>query len=213
MEREQFLAGVRAATGRGSLPPYPVDDPGLLVPDLAAVDLVAHFTAVLTANDGVVHTGEPAEVIRRLSAAAPAGPYMAWDEVMDVATVMEPDRSRLDVAVPDDPGERLARQARYAEAVIGVTAAEAGFSESGTIVVRSGPGRSRMASLIPLIHVALLARSDLHRSLAHWAASHTAALGAAANVVFITGPSRTGDIEQQLNLGVHGPQQLHVILT
>lgn len=69
-----------------------------------------------------------------------------------------------------------------------------------------------MASLIPDVHVAFLRRSDIHRSLAHWAAEHGDVLSAHTNVVFITGPSRTGDIEMNLNIGVHGPKQVHVIL-
>jgi L-lactate dehydrogenase complex protein LldG len=213
VEREAFLARVRAATVGVALPPHPKSDPGLLVPDLSDVDLVRHFTEILTATDGVVHTGHPADVLRTISAAAPDGPYMAWDEVMGVAGVMEPERERLAGGVPADAEGRLAHQAGNVGAVIGVTAAEAGFAESGTIVVRSGPGRPRMASLVPLIHVALLRRVDLHRSLAHWAAGEAAGIADAANVVFITGPSRTGDIEQQLNLGVHGPKELHVVLT
>jgi L-lactate utilization protein LutC len=50
------------------------------------------------------------------------------------------------------------------------------------------------------------------RSLAHYAIDHPAAIEGTSNLVVITGPSRTADIEQQLNLGVHGPKHLHVIL-
>ncbi len=78
------------------------------------------------------------------------------------------------------------------------------------MVVRSGPGRPRMASVVPLVHVALLRVDRIHRSLTHWMAGRDVA--SAANVVAITGPSKTADIEQNINVGVHGPRHLHVIL-
>jgi L-lactate dehydrogenase complex protein LldG len=211
VERDAFLARVRAATVDVTLPDHPPVDPGPFIPDLPDADLVAAFTTVLEATDGVVHTGDLSDILRDISHAAPPGPYVAWDSVgADVLSASG--RDRYPTEVPSDPQERLAHQLRSSELVIGVTGAEAAFAESGTIVVRSGPGRPRMASLVPAIHVALLRRVDIHRSLSHWAASHAATIRDAANVVFITGPSRTADIEQQLNLGVHGPKELHVVL-
>ncbi|HSJ26920.1 MAG TPA: lactate utilization protein [Acidimicrobiia bacterium] len=213
MERESFLRRVREATSRATLPPHPEDDPGLLVPALPEVDLVEHFTRVLTATDGIVHRNDPREALAEISRRLPAGPYLCWDEVADVAAVLDAEgRERLDAEVPADAAGRHRHQSDYADAVIGVTSAEAGLAESGTIVVRSGPGRPRMASLVPEVHVALLQVGDLHRSLVHWAEHAAGSIPDAANLVFITGPSRTGDIEQQLNLGVHGPRELHVVL-
>jgi L-lactate dehydrogenase complex protein LldG len=69
-----------------------------------------------------------------------------------------------------------------------------------------------MASLIPLVHIALLRSADISPSLSHWVAEHPEAARQTSNLVFVTGPSRTADIEQVLNLGVHGPKHLHVVL-
>jgi L-lactate dehydrogenase complex protein LldG len=69
-----------------------------------------------------------------------------------------------------------------------------------------------MASLVPDVHVAIVQKSDIWRSLAHWAADHSAMLTEHTNVVFSCGPSRTGDIEMKLNVGVHGPREFHVML-
>jgi L-lactate dehydrogenase complex protein LldG len=63
-----------------------------------------------------------------------------------------------------------------------------------------------------LIHVALVRAESIFRSLAQWADEVPDAVVETANLVIVTGPSRTGDIEQHLNLGVHGPKHLHVVL-
>jgi L-lactate dehydrogenase complex protein LldG len=96
---------------------------------------------------------------------------------------------------------------------LGLTGADAGLAESGSIVLASGPGRGRLASLIVPVHIAVLRRdrmvfalSDLVRLRPDLAAMP------GSNLVCITGPSRTADIEMTLSRGVHGPREIHVIL-
>ncbi len=58
----------------------------------------------------------------------------------------------------------------------------------------------------------LLPADRIFRSPMHWLTQPGSNATGAANVIYITGPSRTADIEQQLNLGVHGPRELHVVI-
>lgn len=216
MERDAFLSRVRSAVARASLPERPDGDPGLLVPELPEVDLVARFSEALEAVDGTVHRGEdPEEVVEGIMAARRASGFISWDgEHLPVPGIV--DRlvargyERVGGVVPAEG--RRDHQRTYGDLLVGITAAEAGLAESGSIVLRSGPGRPRMASLIPLVHVALLPADRIHRSLAHWAERHVDRAVEAANLIVVTGPSRTGDIEMNLNLGVHGPGELHVVL-
>jgi L-lactate dehydrogenase complex protein LldG len=98
----------------------------------------------------------------------------------------------------------------------GITGCDAAIAATGTLVLRSGPGRSRMASLLPPLHIALVHTSQLLPRLEDWVATQTAAgldeIRAASNVTLIIGCSRTADIEMSPVFGVHGPLAFHVIL-
>lgn len=94
---------------------------------------------------------------------------------------------------------------------IGITAPDIGVAESATLVEFSEPGRPRSTSLVPSIHIAIITREKLVSSLeeAYVFLKNRAQLN---DVVFITGPSKTADIEAQLVHGAHGPKEVHVII-
>jgi L-lactate dehydrogenase complex protein LldG len=89
---------------------------------------------------------------------------------------------------------------------LGITEADYLLPETGTLVLRSSPEKPRAVSLLPRIHLAIvrpeMLRADMHQVFAE--ARHSSYL------VFITGPSRTADIELTTTLGVHGPKNLFV---
>jgi L-lactate dehydrogenase complex protein LldG len=94
---------------------------------------------------------------------------------------------------------------------IGITAPAIGVADSATLIHLTGPGRPRSTSLVPSIHIALLDRKNLVADLAEAYAllrkkTHLNSL------VFITGPSKTADIEAQMVHGAHGPREVHVIV-
>ncbi len=91
----------------------------------------------------------------------------------------------------------------------GVTRAICAAADTGSILVTDGEGSPLHASLLPEMHLAVLRRADLLPSLAQALARVRDTRAA----VFITGPSRTADIEMTLTIGVHGPGELHVFLT
>ena len=93
---------------------------------------------------------------------------------------------------------------------IGLTSADAALAETGSVIVSSGSGRSRAASLLPPIHIVLIPTSKLLPDIFAWTAKRTGTL--ASQVVLISGPSKTADIEQTLVVGVHGPKRFIVIL-
>jgi L-lactate dehydrogenase complex protein LldG len=118
----------------------------------------------------------------------------------------------FDSALPQDGAQRTARLADLDRAAVGVTGALGGLADTGSLALASGPGRGRLASLLPTVLVTLLPVTSLYPSMAAFFADHPDVPRQASNLVFITGPSRTADIEQTLTLGVHGPHEIHVIL-
>lgn len=217
MDRDSFLDMVHDAAGAGRLPSAPDAEPG----DTAVEDMVATFADRLAAVDGVVHQPQRREEIAPLvvdiALSSGANRFVAWDraqlpvpEVLDA--VLAAGLTAVDGEVPADADARSTKLAELGGADVGITGALAGFAVSGSIVLTAGPGRPRLASLLPDVHIALLPISALTSQASTWLAANGAEAAATANLVFITGPSRTGDIEMKLNLGVHGPRTIHVVL-
>ena len=92
-----------------------------------------------------------------------------------------------------------------------MTEAQLGIAETGTLVLRSDSEDHRLASLLPRVHIALLNAKSLAPGLGE-ALAKLQGDGLPPVITFITGPSRTGDIELTLVVGVHGPEILHVVL-
>lgn len=97
---------------------------------------------------------------------------------------------------------------------MGIAYAELGLSETGTVMLWNGGGRGRLVSLLPPVFVAVISENTiiprLTEAMAYVRGKMSEGLPACIN--FITGPSRTGDIEADLAFGVHGPGKVYVIL-
>lgn len=95
---------------------------------------------------------------------------------------------------------------------VGVTRAQAGIAETGTLVLDSSVERNRLVSLVPPTHIAILKASQIYPTLAEVLTVLQSGAALSPAITFITGPSRTADIELTLAIGVHGPQELYVIV-
>jgi L-lactate dehydrogenase complex protein LldG len=113
----------------------------------------------------------------------------------------------LGALTPDDP----AWAAQLSRVEVGVTGARLAIAEPSAIALASGPGAPRATSLVPPAHVCVLRVTDVVASLdAAFDRITTSELPSA--LTWISGPSRTGDLEMVLTLGVHGPRTVDVIL-
>jgi L-lactate dehydrogenase complex protein LldG len=99
-----------------------------------------------------------------------------------------------------------------AKADIGLSTAEWAIADTGSLVLTSGPGKGRTVTLLPPTYVAVVAAEKVLRTVPEAIEKYARADGLPANVVFHTGPSRSGDIEMEIFVGMHGPGDVHVIL-
>ena len=96
---------------------------------------------------------------------------------------------------------------------IGFTPADYGIAETGTLVIDSSSEELRLATMISEVHVAVLPKSRLRATALEAETELRRFMEAPPNYcAFVTGASRTADIERVLALGVHGPLELHILL-
>jgi L-lactate dehydrogenase complex protein LldG len=161
-------------------------------------------------------------VIRRIAQERQATSVLSWHPEalgLDLRGSLGAAGFAVTVAPDGDPdaAARAGHRDAAARAEIGVTGVDWALAETGTLVLVSGRGRSRSTSLLPATHVAVFGRHRLVESLeqvgvmleALHADPELSMSGAVIN--FITGPSRTADIELTLTRGVHGPKEVHAI--
>ena len=217
-DRAGFLAPARARlagdifTNPVHVPP-PVPAPGEPVPlpgyrNLDPDDLVATFAAAVAHAEGTCHVVDrevPDDLLDRLVAELDGRPVVTSAE--DVARAVGARLAERGATVAEATTERAAA------AGLGVTGAAAAIAATGTVVLDSRAAAGRTASLLPAVHLCVVAVNTLVPTPAdvlRRISSRSDALP--PSLVFVTGPSRTGDIEQLLTLGAHGPTALHVVV-
>ena len=116
---------------------------------------------------------------------------------------------------PDRSRESL--RSSIIAADIGLTGADYAVAETGSVIIMPRKGLSRLVSVVPPVHLALVRPEDLVESLddlflLRRLEYHDKGGEMGSYLNFITGPSRTADIEQTLVVGVHGPKEVHLVL-
>jgi L-lactate dehydrogenase complex protein LldG len=103
-------------------------------------------------------------------------------------------------------------RAACAEAPFGITSATYALCDTGTLVLFSSREEPRLVSLLPPAHIAVIPREKILTGLDELLSLVPLPGESSSSMVFITGPSRTADIEQILVRGVHGPGEIHVVV-
>jgi L-lactate dehydrogenase complex protein LldG len=94
----------------------------------------------------------------------------------------------------------------------GFTVARSGLASTGTLIVAPDAGSPRTMSLVPPLHIALVYAHSLHADLHAAMRAEQWQAGMPTNLVMISGPSKTSDIQQTLAYGAHGPRELWVVI-
>lgn len=132
--------------------------------------------------------------------------------------VMAPDESLDALPWSDQPRLTVRRDRAQPSDYVSVTPAFAGIAETGTLMVHSGATTPYTLNFLPETHIAVLGAEKIVGAYEDaWARLRTKLKAAGETtlprtVCLITGPSRTGDIEKKILLGMHGPLRLNIIL-
>jgi len=202
--RSIILNRLRRAERTGHVPTQAPSAPTLAAAQASGADNLRRFAAESQALGVNLFVEDSDDAVRsRIVALVGPHPVLQWDAA----------------ALPYDIGGlfpwaltgKSPRDAQ-ASAEIGITGADAAIAETGSLVLLSGEGKPRAASLLPPTHLAIVRRSELCASMGEFFAAHADAIARAACCTFVTGPSRTADIELTLTLGVHGPGVVIVVV-
>lgn len=220
--KDEFLSNIQNNLQKTHLPDaHPQKPPVQKLPEFEPEALIAQFTQEAIALKCEVYRAKSEQdALRQLAsifAQYQAADFIAWDdEHFPLPGLTDKLKTQgfncRSVAIPHNGRQRQAAMESLSDVPIGLTGALAGLSDTGALALQSGVGRSRLASLLPPVHIALLNVKQLFPTMAHFLRAHPNAARNASNLAFISGPSRTADIEQILTLGVHGPKSLHIIL-
>jgi len=207
--RDLILASIRENLAASSslnavLQERSVDQP-LARPSLSREVLINNLKKNLESVGGhceiVTDKYTAAEVLRKTIESLSATRITISDSPL-VASVIE-SSSGVEVMESPDPEYLFASD-------VGITTAQWAIAETGTLVLQSDAERHRLTSLIPPVHICILEARNIRQTLSELLQIVHNDLSRA--VTFITGASRTSDIELTLAIGVHGPRELHVIV-
>jgi L-lactate dehydrogenase complex protein LldG len=210
--RESVLSRVRSALGRSAplaaeriaeLRAYIAAHPSGPRPR-AEWDLVTRFRERAlqlssTVDDVESMTGVPEAISRYLTANKLPMKAVVWPELATLdwrGAGIEVDTKR-----PEDRD------------LVGITGAYCALAETGTLLLLSGPTTTASMSLVPETHIAILKAARIVKCMEDaWALLRAERGSLPRSTNFVSGPSRTADIEQTLVLGAHGPYRVHVVL-
>jgi L-lactate utilization protein LutC len=240
-EATTFLARIRSALGRaeagtaGRGDAHPPIDWAERTQAIRATaldrweELLPRFQTELEAVAGSLHRTAPAAVpalVSRIAQEQQLSRVVTWAEaalgmpglLADLrGEGLQVEEGSSDRDGGQHPGMDQGLRDVLARAEIGLTGADYAVAESGSLVLMSGPGKGRLVSCLPVVHVALLRPGQLLDTwdevgvLLEVLHRQHAFAETQSSITFITGPSRTADIEFSLTRGVHGPKEVHVI--
>src|SRR5436853_1298299 len=226
-----MLSRIRAALGRGDHEPNPLERLPRTYSEASIDDRISLFTAELCKVGGNVEplvdrrsaTTQIAEMLKARAATAVAvsngvesllpnaREYFAGQGFQVTPSLNE---FQFDSSSGETPAEAYKRTLINIDA--GVTTADYAIADTGTLVLVSGSEQHRLISLMPPLHICLLKQDSILPNLAELIYRVNDGPYSKTRpplvMTFITGPSRTADIELTLTIGVHGPRELQVFI-
>ena len=152
------------------------------------------------------------QVARPNDAPAAVAAFLAREN-LPTAIVMAPDAELAALPWESQSLLHIERRAERDGDQVSVTTAFAGIAETGTLMLCSGPDSPTTLNFLPDTHIVLLPTAWIVGSYEDgWDLLRATGEAMPRTINYITGPSRSGDIEQTMQLGAHGPLRLHIVL-
>jgi L-lactate dehydrogenase complex protein LldG len=212
--RDRILARLRGAP-RQEVPSPDVPPPAAAAPDRAA--RVARLKSLMEAVRAEVHVLPVADWIARLKEVLGARAIKTLLYAPDtdlgsaVAAAWQQDADGLpELVAYAEPVESFKERLFGVDAAL--TAAAGAVSDTGALILRPTGAEPRLMSLVPPVHIAVLRADTVYPSLGDAMREGRWAEGMPSNMLLISGPSKTADIELVLAFGVHGPKELVVLI-
>ena len=223
--RDAILKKLRAARQPfPAAPPRPKTYlPVTHLDDAAPESLLQRFTGELERLDGEVFVVEGDDAARdqvlALLKTHDASRVLAWEYQYIPIDGLEQALAEAGITAihPDIHGDtRDGALNQYETVPVGLTGADAAFAATGTFVVNAAPGKDRIPTVLPRVHIVVITLDQIVPRLESWVANQRhndlALIRNSSNLCFISGPSRTADIEKNLVLGMHGPEEVQVVI-
>lgn len=182
-----------------------------LIPARAQIDAAAKLALMLEKLEGVQAT--VARLPNHAAVPAAVAEYLRDNNLP--ATLRHGDDPRLTGLAWSETALEVATGRSHGADLNAISHAEAGIAETGTLVLISGPENPTTLNFLPDNHIVVLTAADIVGDLEQIWPRIRAKYGKGEmprTVNCITGPSRSGDIEQTILLGAHGPRRLHVLV-
>jgi L-lactate dehydrogenase complex protein LldG len=206
-DRIAFIENVRSRLDGNKKPPVAI--PSDWMPTIE--DPVARFGEELAAVGGHMHLATAADTGKTLE-----GILESYQQPQVVVTREVGVPASVPEAVANAGGELLwwpeAGRSKTSKALVGISSPQWAVAETGTILVSAAPPGGRAPTLLTRVHIAFLPIDRLVPTVADLFQRIAAMPTRPSNLVLATGPSKTADIENVLVRGVHGPEDVHVIL-
>lgn len=217
LAREQMLRSIRKALAGSPEQPRPAVRPVQAAPDEATV--VDTFVRLARAAGAEVAQASDAasarEQIRRWLGRHSGGRVVCAPTPLALRLELEQISSaNASIEYLSLEANREKRREFLLAADVGISDADYGLADTGTLALRATPEQGRLVSLAPAVHIALLQRGNILPDLAACfrRLNPREETARCSLLTLITGPSRTADIEQTLTVGVHGPGTVYILL-
>ena len=216
--REQVLAMIRRGlkcsplegTRRAELEARLAQPPRQLMPARAQGSPLERVTLFIKMAEYALATLDRVADEQAIPAAVAA--FLAREN-LPPKVVMAPDAALAALPWESQPLLKIARRAARDGDKVSITPAFAGIAETGTLLLRSGPDGPTTLNFLPDTHIVLLPAERIVGSYEEgWDLLRATGDAMPRTVNYITGPSRSGDIEQTMQLGAHGPLRLHIVI-